>query len=117
MHDNLAIDIVADWLMVSPTSGTVDPHGSFNATVTFDTRTLYEGTYTGSINLAGNDPVNPSIDIPVSLHVSSELPQIPTLSQWGMIIMALLFVAFGSAAIIRKRESIAIGDLVKIASR
>jgi hypothetical protein len=107
MHDNLAADIVTDWLTISPTSGIVDPHDSFNATVTFDTRTLYEGIYTGNINLASNDPLNPSIDIPVSLHVSSQPPPIPTLSQWGIIILALILLALGTVSIIRRQGSLA----------
>jgi energy-converting hydrogenase Eha subunit H len=33
------------------------------------------------------------------------LPQtIPTLSEWGMIILALLLLAFGTAAVIRRRK-------------
>lgn len=107
MHDNLAIDIVTDWLNVSPTSGIVDPHDSFDATVTFDTRTLYEGIYTGNINLASNDPLNPSIDIPVTLHVSSQPPPIPTLSQWGIIILALVLLALGTISIVRRQRSLA----------
>jgi hypothetical protein len=36
-------------------------------------------------------------------------PQIPTLSEWGMIIMGLLLLAFGTVAVIRKRRAIASG--------
>jgi hypothetical protein len=35
------------------------------------------------------------------------LPQIPTLSEWGMIIMGLLLLALGTVAVISKRRAIA----------
>ncbi|OQX91270.1 MAG: hypothetical protein B6D58_08605 [candidate division Zixibacteria bacterium 4484_95] len=71
MHNNLAIDISSGWLFASPSSGTVDPHDSFNATITFDATVLDEGIYTGNINLESNDPVNPDVDIPCTFVVAT----------------------------------------------
>jgi hypothetical protein len=72
VHDDLAIRIGLGWLLVSPASGIVDPHDSFEAAVTFDATNLLTGTYTGSIHLDSNDPVNPNAVIPVTLNVSTE---------------------------------------------
>ena len=69
MHDNLTIKFALGWLLASPSSGIVDPHDSFDATVTFDASNLSTGIYTGSINLDCNDPANPNAVIPVTLTV------------------------------------------------
>jgi subtilisin family serine protease len=71
MHDNLTIRFGLGWLVVTPSSGIVDPHDSFEATVTFDATNLLTGTYTGSIHLDSNDPVNPNAVIPVTLNVGT----------------------------------------------
>ena len=70
MHSNLAITFYTHWLSAFPASGIIDPHDSFNATITFDASMLSEGTYTGNINLESNDPVNPDVDIPCAFVVS-----------------------------------------------
>ena len=33
-------------------------------------------------------------------------PEIPTLSEWGMLIMALLLLAIGTVAVVRRRKAI-----------
>jgi subtilisin family serine protease len=77
MHDNLAIKVGLGWLVVSPASGIIDPHDSFVATVTFDASNLLTGTYTGSIHLDSNDPVNPNAVIPVTLNVGMGCIYVP----------------------------------------
>ena len=77
MHDNLAIKFGLGWLLVSPSSGIVDPHDSFEATVTFDASNLSTGTYTGNIHLDSNDPVNPNAVIPVTLNVGMGCSYVP----------------------------------------
>jgi hypothetical protein len=77
MHDNLAVRIGLGWLLVSPSSGIVDPHDSFGATVTFDASNLSEGAYTGNIYLDSNDPTNPNVDIPVTLIAGSYCNYVP----------------------------------------
>ncbi len=78
MHSNLSIKITAgEWLSALPVSGTVQPGGNAVSDISFDASDLVAGTYTGSINLLSNDPVSPSINIPVTFNVNSaQVPQI-----------------------------------------
>ncbi len=72
MHDNLAVLInAARWLSVSPASGTIEPYSSEVVTVSFDAADMESGTYTGQLMINCNDPVSPSMSIPVSLEVAS----------------------------------------------
>ncbi len=41
----------------------------------------------------------------VTMTVQEQAP-IPTLSQWGMILMTLLFMAFGTVAVVRRRRAV-----------
>lgn len=74
VHNNLAVEIDSDpiWLSIYPEMGTVPPHEFYNATVTFDATELDVGVYTGNINLLTNDPVEPDVDIPVTLTVGGD---------------------------------------------
>jgi subtilisin family serine protease len=72
MHENLAIRFGLGWLLVSPSSGIIDPHDSHEATVTFDASILSDGVYTGSVHLDSNDPVNPEVEIPATLNVGEQ---------------------------------------------
>ncbi|MEM8600419.1 MAG: S8 family serine peptidase, partial [Bacteroidota bacterium] len=58
------------WLSVAPPSGTVQASGSASITVTFDATNLAEGSYTGSLVIASNDPDESSLTIPVSFEVT-----------------------------------------------
>ncbi len=72
MHTNLAISLnAARWLTISPASGTIEPYSSDVVTVSFDAADLESGTYTGQLIFDCNDPVSPSMSIPVSLEVAS----------------------------------------------
>jgi hypothetical protein len=64
------------WLSAAPTSGTVDPGNSDDITVTFDATGLSDtdGTYDANIVVFSNDPENPSITVPVILHVGTTPP-------------------------------------------
>ncbi len=57
------------WLTVSPTMGTLFPDESIDLNVTFDASDVEPGLYTGNILINSNDPDNPSIAIPCTLHV------------------------------------------------
>jgi PKD repeat protein len=64
------------WLTSSPTSGTVSfPAGQSTVNITLDASGLAPGIYQTTINIATNDPQNPTISIPVTLTV---LPGAPT---------------------------------------
>ena len=59
----------APWMSVDPTSGTVNPSGSMEVTVTFDTTDMAEGDYYGNIKIACDDPDEGCVVVPVILHV------------------------------------------------
>jgi hypothetical protein len=58
------------WLSVSPTSGTTPPGGSSDATVTFDSTGLDNGTYNANICVSSNDAANRTVAVPVTLTVN-----------------------------------------------
>ncbi len=57
------------WLSADVTSGTIPAGGSTQITVTFNSASLSVGSYTGSLDITSNDPVNSSVSIPVTLNV------------------------------------------------
>jgi hypothetical protein len=61
----------------------------------------------GSVVEAGIDAVSVRI-------INCETAEIPTLSEWGMIIMGLLLLAVGSIGVIGKQENMTLGNRVKI---
>ena len=70
--DNLEITDGDDdtfFLTVSPLSGTIPFGGSQNTIVRFDARDLVPGEYTATIDIASNDPNNPTLEVPVTLTV------------------------------------------------
>jgi len=54
-------------------------------------------TFTGTVDLAGSS----GYDIP---------EEIPTLSEWGMIVLALLLLTGGTVAVIRRRKAVAASE-------
>lgn len=61
---------------------------------------------TGSPQQAGNYPITQNIGPMPNLRVALEESQeIPTLSEWGMLILALLLLAIGSVAVVRRRKA------------
>jgi len=79
--DDVALDVVEEgpppaacgvdipWLTVSQRRGTTPPDSSSAVNLTFDSTGLEEGFYTGILCLSSNDPVNPEIEIAVTLVV------------------------------------------------
>ena len=59
------------WLDESPTAGTLEPGESTTISVTFDAAGLEPGTYTGRLDVASDDPLNPHVLVPVTLTVSA----------------------------------------------
>jgi len=87
----------------------VSNYGSQDLTysVSDDRAWMSENPENGVVSLGetdSNDPENLSIDLPVSLLVTDPGQEIPTLSEWGMIIMALLLLTAGTIAVIRRRQ-------------
>ncbi len=80
-------------VMEAETGSIVDP-----ATM----RTVLKNT--GSPQQAGNYPITQNIGPMPNLRAALEESQeIPTLNEWGMLIMALLLLVTGTVAVIRKR--------------
>jgi len=55
------------WLSAEPLSGSLNPGDSMIVNVTFNSEGLVAGEYAGSVVFNSNDPVNPVINVPVSL--------------------------------------------------
>ncbi len=66
---NLTGDPIAQWLVVSPTFGSVDPQGTQNLNVTFNATNLTDGLYNGIIRILNNDPANNQLDVPCTLSI------------------------------------------------
>jgi hypothetical protein len=69
MHNNLAIEFrtTPDWLIASPTSGTVPAGGTFDVQVTLNTNDLFGGTYHGELRVVSNDPDEGVFVVPATL--------------------------------------------------
>ena len=60
---------------------------------------------TGSPQQAGNYPITQNIGPMPNLRAALEASQeVPTLNEWGMIVLGLLLLAVGTVAVIRKRK-------------
>ncbi len=65
----VATQNILQWFAISSTSGTVGYPASETLTVTLDATNLVGGTYTTQIVINNNDPLAPSIVVPVTLTV------------------------------------------------
>ena len=61
------------WLSVDPTSGSVPPNSALPVQVTFDASDLQPDIYTATLYISSNDPLNPSVQIPVTMTVTGEV--------------------------------------------
>jgi subtilisin-like proprotein convertase family protein len=66
------------WVSAIPTQGTSAPGGFYNVVVTVDSTGLSDGTYTGTLCVATNDPDEPIVPVPVTLEVINGIPPIYT---------------------------------------
>ena len=60
-----------DYISVSPEDGSVAPASNRTLTVTYDDEGLEAGTYMAMIVIRTNDPMNPVLEVPVTLTVSA----------------------------------------------
>jgi len=58
------------WLSVEPVSGVVPSGGSIDLAATFDATGMYGGDYLASVDILSNDPDEPTVSVPASLHVT-----------------------------------------------
>lgn len=63
------LDQPAAWLHQNPASAAVAANNSQAIVVTFDSRRLQPGAYQGTISVQSNDPVRPSLSVPVTMTV------------------------------------------------
>ena len=71
MHDSLAVEFGTGWLSTDPTGGQVPAMGSLPVSVSGDASDLDAGDYAGSLTVNSNDPVTPTVVIPVTFHVGA----------------------------------------------
>lgn len=67
---NLSGDPIFQWLSIDPMSGTLPPLVSEDIDVGYDATELDPGLYNAYIRFQSNDPVTPSLDVPVELVVA-----------------------------------------------
>lgn len=87
---NFSADALPTWLSVSPASGTTPNPGNSTITLNFNADNMLAGTYTYTLTIATNDPLNPTIEVPITLNVLA-FPQAnfspsATLSCDGMVL-------------------------------
>lgn len=72
----------ADYITVSPASGSVQPAANQELVVTVDATGLEPGTYEAVIDIDTNDPMNPTLTVPVTVivgtGVANEAGVVPT---------------------------------------
>lgn len=61
------------WLTVSPITGTVTSQGTTPVNLNFNSEGLEEGDYYANVKINSNDPDEPLITIPCTLHVASHI--------------------------------------------
>jgi len=57
------------WLSVNPVSGIVLTNNSVTVQVTFDSSGVQTGTYTNTLYITSSDPLNPLVQVPVTMTV------------------------------------------------
>jgi subtilisin family serine protease len=76
LHNELAILFTpgASWLTPDPISGSVPAGGSQEITLIYDASEQASGDYDADIIITSNDPENPEVTVPATLHVDPRLP-------------------------------------------
>ncbi len=76
LQNQLAVQLMAepDWLSAGNMSGTIYNGNSTAIVLNFDTHGLDLGDYSMDMVISSNDPVNPSITVPVKMSVTNGTP-------------------------------------------
>jgi hypothetical protein len=64
-----AFNLLRPWLNVSPDSGIVEPDSTVNLFLTVRSRGLIDSTYFGSVIISSNDPLHPTVTLPVRVDI------------------------------------------------
>ncbi len=67
VDDNIAEG--CNWLSIDPAAGTVAPHESAEATLTFNAEELEDGVYQADVHFESNDPENADVIVEVTLNL------------------------------------------------
>jgi subtilisin family serine protease len=93
MHDSLTVKIakMPQWVTVSPTSGRIYGGGSEGLSVDYDAAGLLGGTYDANVVIESNDPDEPSVTVPVELHVigAPDIAVTPTSLDFGEVFIGV----------------------------
>lgn len=74
LHNNLAVQFYHPFLRAVPPSGAVGPGGSQQMVVTAYSYGLAQGIYPATMTISCNDPVTPSVTVPISVIVGGAAP-------------------------------------------
>ncbi len=89
LHDNMAIRIAAipQWITVSPASGVITPGSSETITAHISAAGMEGGDYDGEVIVTGADPLDPTVTVPVTLHVTGapDIAVDPTDIDFGLV--------------------------------
>ncbi len=76
LNYTISAELAAVWFTASPSSGTVAGGGNQLITGSFNAAGLNPGTYQTTLQISSNDPVNPLLELRVTLEVLSYAPTI-----------------------------------------
>jgi len=95
VHNGMAIEIrsLADFLELTPSSGTIPPHSALDLDLKVDTSNLIGGTYNANIDLDTNDPAHARITVPITVDVTG-IPDID--ASPASLAFPTTFIGFGS---------------------
>jgi hypothetical protein len=76
VQNNLAVKIAAepDWLGATPLSGRLYNGNSVDIELTFRSEDFPHGDYSMDFIVSSNDPLNPTITVPVTMEIVDEIP-------------------------------------------
>ena len=82
VHNNLALQFSAepDWLGATPLSGRLYNNNSVDINLVFNTEDFPLGNYSMDLIVNSNDPVNPTITVPVTMTITSVPVELSSLS-------------------------------------
>ncbi len=63
----------SDWLTLNPTAGTVAGSGNMDIDLTFNAAGMDLGDYFANVIISSNDPANPQVIVPCTLHVADQI--------------------------------------------